>query len=336
MRRHLLWFLLLCACANVGPHEPNTPMHHHESGFTNQSGVTGTDPIEFMLDRGRLVLGQTGDDAARALSVEQSRAAWDALGNRDAVQWLGHASIRLRLSGRTYLIDPVIGERVSPVDSIGPKRQSPAPVPVEALRDTDAIVVTHDHYDHFEKPMVDKVHAVSGARCFLPLGLEDDDDLNCPVHALDWLKSAEDGPVTLTLLPAQHESGRFLFDRDKTLWGSWLISSAKQRVYFSGDTGYGPHFAELRWGGAIDLAVLNVGGYRPRVYNKHVHMNPEESIRAADDMGAKRVLIVHWGTYPLGLEDAQETFDRLRTAAERANWKDGRLMFVPIGTAFGL
>jgi L-ascorbate metabolism protein UlaG (beta-lactamase superfamily) len=336
LRSFCLCFGLLTACTTVGPHDPGTPDHHRKSGYANETGITGTGPIEFLIDRGRMVSGLVGRGAAVALSPAQSVAAWDALDGDDALQWLGHASIRLRLQGRSYLIDPVMGQRASPVQFIGPPRLSQAPVPVADLADTDAILITHDHYDHFEKSMVNSVHAVSNAVCVMPLGLNEDDDLNCPVRDVDWWDSIQDGPVTLTLLPAQHESGRSLLDRNRTLWGSWIISSESRRVYLSGDTGYGPHFAALKDIGPVDLAIFNVGGYAPRDFNRHVHLTPEEAVRAADELAAKRVLIVHWGTYSLGQEDAQETYDRMHDAARSANWVEGRLLFVPIGTTFRL
>lgn len=325
------------ACTMVGGPVEGAPAHHREHGFANPSGLGGSSAVDFLLDRTRLALFSRSEESpAPALPEGQAASAWAAT-EGDAAQWLGHASVRLRLDGTVLLIDPVVAEVVTPLPPFGPPRATSPPLGAAELDDVAAILVTHDHYDHFEPETVTAVAATTGARCLMPLGVAAGEGALCALTELDWGDSAAVGPLTVTLQPAQHESGRGLFDRDRSLWGAWLIEGGGKRVYVSGDGGYGAHFAQLgeALGGPIDLAILSVGGYEPRTVNHGVHMDPEEAIRALQDLGAGRALIVHWGTYPLGLESGGETVERVRAAAEAAGLPPDAVVFLAIGEVLG-
>jgi len=320
-----LLLLLAGGCTAVGAPVPGAPAHHRQHGFANPSGLGGSDPGEFLIDRTRLALF-TGEESSPApvLAPGEAAAAWAGAAG-DAAQWLGHASLRLRLAGTTVLVDPVLAEIVSPLPPFGPPRASPPPLGVDELGDVAAVLISHDHYDHFEPETVTALRAP----CFMPLGVAAGEGADCALTELDWGESAALGALTLTLLPAQHESGRGLFDRDRSLWGAWLVEGGGRRVYVSGDGGYDAHFAAVD--GPIDLAVLSVGGYEPRGINHGVHMDPEEAVRAFQDLRAARALIVHWGTYPLGLESGGETVGRVRAAAEAAGLPPDAVVFLAIG-----
>lgn len=325
----------LTGCGAVGEPVPGAPGHHREYGYANLSGRSGTDPFEFLLDRTRLALGREERGAAPVLAPAAAAAAWDETGEADAVQWLGHGTVRVRISGNEFLVDPVFAARTSPVSSIGPPRASPPPLGPADLAGAAAVLITHDHYDHLEPRSLAPI-AAAGAICLVPLGVSETAPAGCPTTQLDWHQGVAIGPATATLLPAQHESGRGLFDRDASLWGAWLIEGDGARVYLSGDTGYGDHFAKLGAEGGVDLAVLIVGGYRPRAFNRDVHMSPEEAVAAILDLRAERALIVGWGTYPLGLETGHETVRRLREAAAAAGLAPDRILILPIGGALRL
>lgn len=307
----------LAACAS----EPSTPVpgvpaHHVEGGFRNVPPVRPPDAVAFGFDRLRLAVipnPEAQGRAARRTSAE-ARAAWDATGDADAVLWIGHATVLVRLGGKTLLFDPLFGDYATPVPPFGPRRLVPPGIALADLPRIDAILVSHDHYDHFEPGSIRRIAARDRPLCVLPLRVGGREDFGCArTERLDWGAVARLGAgasaVILRLLPAQHDSGRGLFDRNRALWGSWLAEARRgrtvRRVYFAGDTGYGPHFARI--GAAhrpIDLALLPVAAYGPRVVNRHVHLDPAEALRAFADLRARRMLAIHWGTFALGTDDA--------------------------------
>lgn len=203
------------ACTAVGPRVEGTPAHHRTLGFANPSGAGGASSLDFLIDRTRLAFFPVERTPVAALPPEEARARWQQTGQRDAVQWLGHASLRLRLAGEIFLVDPVMSRVLSPVPPFGPARASAPPIAVEELIGPDAILITHNHYDHYEP---DTVEAAAGpfTQCMMPLGVSDGDELECAVTELDWFQSRQIGPVKTTLLPAQHDSARGLLDRDKS------------------------------------------------------------------------------------------------------------------------
>lgn len=328
---------VLCgACSQVGEHLPGTPAHHRAQGFANETGVTGEAPLPFLLDRLRLALAPETTEAAPALGRAETRAAWTATGGEDAVQWLGHGTVRLRLAGMVLLLDPVFGALLTPLPPFGPPRLSAPPLDLADLADVSVILLTHDHYDHFEPETV-KALAASGVACLVPLRLDEDEGLDCATRSLDWGDSVRLGRVTATLLPAQHEAGRGLFDRNRSLWGAWLLQGAGKRIYLAGDSGYGPHFAAL--GEAeppVDLAIFNLGGYEPSGRDAGMHMAPAQVVRAFLDLGAKRALMVHWGTYPLGEESVEEMRASLARVAASEGIAPDRILFLVIGEALRL
>jgi L-ascorbate metabolism protein UlaG (beta-lactamase superfamily) len=237
-----------------------------------------------------------------------------------AVTWFGHASALLEIDGRRLLVDPVWGERVSPSPTLGPTRLHPNPVPLDALPPVDVVVISHDHYDHLDLPTVRWLLRRSGATFVVPLGIgvhlrtwgvPDD-----RIVELDWNGSTTIGGLTLTCTEARHFSGRF-FARDTTLWASWAIAGPRHRVFFGGDTGYTPAFAEIGARlGPFDLTLLPVGAYNDAWHA--IHMDPEEAVRANGDLGGQVMLPIHWATFNLAFHRWAEPVQRACAAAERA------------------
>lgn len=243
-----------------------------------------------------------------------------------AATFVNHATFVLRFADSAgtgtvnVLADPIWSERCSPVSFAGPKRVHAPGVPFDSLPRIDLVVVSHNHYDHLDLPTLRRVWARDSALFLVPLGdralLHGAGILN--VEELDWWETRVVRGVTVTFLPAKHWSARGIADRNRSLWGAWGFAGPDgTRVYHAGDTGYGPHFAETgaRWG-APDLALLPIGAYAPRWFMRDAHMDPEEAVQAFHDLGARKAVGMHFGTFQLTGEGRDEPAAYTETVAE--------------------
>jgi L-ascorbate metabolism protein UlaG (beta-lactamase superfamily) len=217
------------------------------------------------------------------------------------------------------LVDPVWGFRVSPSPVFGPTRLHSVPVPLEDLPPVDAVLISHDHYDHLDLPTVQRLLELQTAPFVVPLGIgEHLRKWGVPenrIVELDWNASTTIGALTLTCTEARHFSGRF-FARDTTLWASWVVAGPAHRVFFGGDTGYTPAFAEIGARlGPFDLTLLPVGAYNDAWHA--IHMDPDEAMRAHGDLGGRVFLPIHWATFNLAFHRWAEPVQRVLTAAKR-------------------
>lgn len=232
--------------------------------------------------------------------------------------WFGHSTLLLNLDDHTILIDPVF-HNASPVSFIGKRFQKPV-VELSELPPVDSIVISHDHYDHLDKLTVEYFRTKE-TKFYVPKGvgahLEDWGIPQERITELSWHESAMSGPIVFTATPAQHFSGRGLFDRNETLWASWVIQGVTEKIYYSGDTGYGPHFKEIgEKYGPFEYAFIENGQYNVRWPD--VHMQPEESLQAYVDLDAHTFIPVHWGMFDLSLHHWTEPIVRTHTIA--MNW----------------
>ncbi|MCW9034940.1 MAG: MBL fold metallo-hydrolase [Rhodospirillales bacterium] len=235
------------------------------------------------------------------------------------VTWLGHSAILIEIDGLKILTDPMFGERASPFSWIGPKRFQQPPINIADIPELDAIIISHDHYDHLDMESI-KLLNDRTLHFFTPLGvgshLKQWGVNPSKITELDWWGEAEvANGVIVAATPAQHFSGRGVFDRNKTQWASWAIIGQKERLFFSGDTGFHREFDEIgKRYGPFDLAMLENGAYDKSW--SQVHMMPEETIAASKMLNAKRIIPIHWGTFDLALhpwyEPAQKTYSLSR------------------------
>lgn len=236
------------------------------------------------------------------------------------VTWLGHSTMLLELGGARILTDPVFGERASPMSFAGPRRFHPTPVPLDALPELDAVLVSHDHYDHLCRPTIEAL-AKKRVRFVTALGvgthLEAFGVAPELITELDWWERASVGGVTLTATPSQHFSGRGLSDRNRTLWASWVFESDKHRLFFSGDTGLTEEYREVgRRHGPFDVVMLEVGAFHPSWGG--IHLGPENALKAHAMLGSGLLMPVHWGTFNLALHAWDEPAETLlRLASEQ-------------------
>ncbi|RSN61878.1 hypothetical protein DMH12_07005 [Streptomyces sp. WAC 04229] len=266
-----------------------------------------------------------------------------------AVTWAGHASWVVRIGGLTVLTDPVWSRRILGT----PARITPVGVAWSDLPRVDAVVISHNHYDHLDAPTLRRLPRDTPVLVPAGLGRWFHRRRFTRVTELDWWEATELRPrggadgalgkggggrragVRFDFVPAHHWSKRSLVDTCRSLWGGWVLTAPDgRRVYFAGDTGYGHWFTRIgrRYPG-IDLALLPVGAYEPRWWLSDVHCDPEEAVRAAQDVGARRMAPMHWGTFVLSAEPVLEPLTRTRAAWQAAGLPREDLWDLPVGAS---
>lgn len=217
--------------------------------------------------------------------------------------WFGHSSVLFQMEGVNFLIDPVFSERSSMFSFVGPKRfDFPTYMSVGQLPKIDAVIISHDHYDHLDYETFMELKDVAN-KYYVPLGvaahLEKWGVPSEQITEMEWWEEAVfSEKITLVCTPSRHFSGRGLTDRSSTLWSSWVFLGQDKRVYFSGDSGYTPEFKNIgEKYGPFDFAMMECGQYNQQW--KSIHMMPEETAQAAIDINAKLMMPIHWGKFPL-------------------------------------
>lgn len=242
--------------------------------------------------------------------------------NRARLIWFGHSAFLLQIEGKNILLDPMFGDVPAPSPMLGSTRFSDGlPIAIEKLPKIDAIVFSHDHYDHLDygsimglKDKTDAFYVPLGVGVHLTKwGIEKE-----RITELDWWEEADFRELRFVCAPAQHFSGRGLSDRGSTLWSSWIIKSTSENIFFSGDSGYGPHFKEIgQRFGPFDFAMLECGQYNTMW--QEIHMLPEETAQAGIDVRAKEIMPIHWGAFKLAMHPWIEPVERLAKKAEELN-----------------
>jgi len=238
--------------------------------------------------------------------------------------WIGHATVLLQVAGINILTDPHLTERASPLALAGPKRRMPPAIALADLPHIDVVLISHNHYDHLDAASVRALARQPGGppRFYVPLGVRTFFDARrIPVAAeMDWWECARGDGVDVHFVPAQHWSARTLRDRNRTLWGGFVVEAGGFRFIYTGDTGYSKDFADIgtRFGG-FDLAVIPIGAYAPRWFMATHHVDPSEAVKIHRDLGARRSLGVHWGTFVLTDEPLDEPPRKLAEALAAAN-----------------
>jgi L-ascorbate metabolism protein UlaG (beta-lactamase superfamily) len=235
---------------------------------------------------------------------------------RAAIAFVGHSTFLIRTASAVLITDPVFTSHAGPLGRLGPRRVRPPAIAPDALPPIDIVLVSHNHYDHFQpsslRLFADRPSFVA------PLGLASALPRARRVE-LDWWQSTTVGAATITSVPAQHFSARTPWDRNRTLWCGFVVQADGVTVYFAGDTGYSPHFAEIAERFPfIDVALLPIGAYEPRWFMTPAHMNPEEAVRAHLDLRPRLSIGMHFGTFQLtdeGIDDPVRALEQARAAA---------------------
>jgi L-ascorbate metabolism protein UlaG (beta-lactamase superfamily) len=242
------------------------------------------------------------------------------------------------------LTDPMWSERCSPVSWVGPKRYREPGIRFEDLPPIDVVLVSHNHYDHLDLPTLKRLAKKGTPRSIVPLGnLDLVRGSGIPiVEELDWWQPVRlSADITITLVPAQHFSSRTLWDRNKTLWGGFVISGPSGNVYYSGDTGYGPHFREIaRRFSPIRVALLPIAPFRPPQakepvpgYRSVVHMGPAEAVQAHLDLNPRISIAAHFQVFRLGMEGFEDAVNALSSTLKEYNLEPDAFVAPVLGRA---
>lgn len=340
----------------MNPYFDPTKPHHRPGGFQNSDGdFVPRSLAEVLRWKWRAArdglppapMTPTPRVEADLAFLKANAAAGGAM--VPAVTWIGHASVMAQLGGITLLTDPIFSERASPFSFLGPKRHVPPGIAIGDLPRIDLVVISHNHYDHLDAASVEKLAAqAGGAPLFLvPLGLGSflaARGIDRAVE-LDWWQThriaGPKGDVEVLLSPARHWSARGLTDRMATLWGGFAVLAPDCQLFFAGDTAYSRDFRDLRErlagrqrhesGGGFDLALLPIGAYEPRWFMSNQHVNAAEAVKIHRDLGAKRSLGVHWGTFELTDEALDEPPRALAHEANTAGLPIDEFFVLAIG-----
>lgn len=233
--------------------------------------------------------------------------------------WFGHSAFMLELDGKVFLLDPMLGKVPSPHPWLGnPRYNSQMPLSIAAMPQIDAVVISHDHYDHLDYGSIDSLKG-KVRHFFVPLGVENHLQ-RWGVEAeritvMDWGEQTDFEGTVLACKPSRHFSGRGLFDRACTLWCSWVIEGREEKIFFSGDSGYGPHFKEIgEEHGPFDIALLECGQYNQDWHA--IHMMPEETAQAGMDVKAQVIMPIHWGAFTLAFHSWTDPVERVLDKAQ--------------------
>jgi N-acyl-phosphatidylethanolamine-hydrolysing phospholipase D len=326
--------------------------HHTPQGFRNNYIGSVTKSLSDLLrwqwqrirhrlpPKPRLAIPQAAADLEFVAS--NARAGTEMI---PAVTWIGHATMLVQAGGLTVLTDPIFSARASPVPFAGPSRAQAPGIALQDLPHIDVVVISHNHYDHLDRASVTALaNQAGGAPLFLvPLGLKSwlaQRGITRAVE-LDWWDGHVHAGIDFQLVPAQHWSGRSLNDRNKTLWGGWAVLSSDFHWFFTGDTGYSQDFADARrrfaarqtpeQGGGFDIALIAVGACLPRWFMKDQHVDVAEAVQIHLDLGAKRSVGVHWGTFALADDPLDLPLHELAGARGAKGVSETSFFLMPIG-----
>jgi N-acyl-phosphatidylethanolamine-hydrolysing phospholipase D len=341
--------LALVGCGTSNPYFDARQPHHRPEGFQNlhtpfQDKGLG-ELLRWWWEARRDGLPAPAQQPVPTVAADLAFITHNARAGaamQPAFTWVGHSTVLAQFSGLNVLTDPMFSERASPVSFAGPKRAQPPGLSLQQLPHIDLVLVSHDHYDHLDEASVLALNAQAGGPPLfvVPLGLKPWLAERGITHAveLDWWQSHRLGTVDVVLTPAQHWSGRGLTDRRRSLWGGFAVFAPDFHFLYTGDTGYSPDFAEIRRrfadrqkDGGFDLALVPVGAYEPRWFMKDQHVNPEESVRIHRDLGTRRSLGVHWGTFELTDESLDEPPRALARALSAQGLSDNDFFVLAVG-----
>lgn len=316
--------------------EAKSPEHHTENGFRNfskEKKVKGLGPAFYLR---RIWHSIFLHDVPKEHYLPHTKAI--QLRNSipgDGITWLGHATFLIKISGKTILTDPFLTDFASPVSFGGPQRMLSPGIPLDQLPPIDFIIVSHNHYDHLDDKTIQKLQNKDKIQVLVPLGIKPffTERGYTRVTELNWHNDITINNIKFISVPAVHNSGRSLNDKNKTLWSSWAIFGPDKKVYFGGDSAYSERVYKDIGNkyGPFDYAVVPIGAYEPRLRMKTHHMNPEEAVKAGMDLKATTLIASHWGTINLSDEPPWEPPELFLKAGFDGGFMENNLWIMKIG-----
>lgn len=313
-------------------------MHHSNGRFKNVNDCKGASFIDFLRWR----FSRLGKSPSRKGVSDFPMARNDPTflkSNQSEITltWIGHATLLLQINGKNILTDPHFSQRASPVQWAGPRRVVPPGLALGDLPAIDMVVISHNHYDSLDTGSITRLYERDhgpSTTFFVPLGLGRwFRNLGISrVIELDWWDRYEAGGLEIIAVPVQHWSKRLLESANTTLWAGWIIRSNSFRFFFAGDSGYASHFKEIgRKFGPFDLCATPIGAYRPRWFMRAHHMNPAEAVQVHLDVGSKKSVGIHWGTFKLTDEPLDEPPEKLAKARREKNIPEDEFLVLKHG-----
>lgn len=281
-----------------GPESP----HFNGKTFLNKGGAES----KGLLSVFKWIIGRDQGPWAKKYDVEIGPKPTAFSGEDLLVTFVNHSTFLIQWHELNILTDPIWSERCSPFSFVGPQRMRPPGIHYADLPNIDMVLLSHNHYDHLDLPTLSKLEADFSPLFIVPLGvgalLTKKGIKN--IVELDWWAEIKNG-INIKALPAQHFSGRGMFDRNKTLWSGYLLEHSGKKIYFAGDTGYGEIFREIgKKEGPFDLAIIPIGAYMPKWFMSPIHISPAEAVKLHQDVRARKSIAMHFGTFPLA-DDGQ-------------------------------
>lgn len=292
--------------------------HFNGKTFSNYDGVRqeGTTAVlRWMMNRDRTPWQED-------LSERYGKRPLGHFRDGIRISFVNHSTFLIQVDGVNILTDPVWSKRVSPVRWAGPKRMKLPGIRFEDLPPIHVVLISHNHYDHLDEPTLRLLAGAHHPHIIVPLGVKRFLDKRGigNVSQVDWWEEVDAGQgVSVQALPAQHFSGRGLFDRNKTLWCGFVIKTSAGHIYFAGDTGYNERmFADIAAkAGPIRLSLLPIGAYRPEWFMSPIHTSPAEAVRAHKVLKARESIAIHFGTFPMADDGQHEPVEDLREVLTR-------------------
>ncbi|MFS1523835.1 MBL fold metallo-hydrolase [Microbulbifer sp. 2304DJ12-6] len=330
-----IFVVLLAACASA-----YVDQRHHSPNFEGDV-FKNTNPVKFLSfwEMFRASFESEVEPAVWPEWVEtkDDRSPFKRVnGSNTRITFINHATFLIQSGGFNILTDPVFSERTSPFSFVGPKRVHKPGITLENLPPIDVIIISHDHYDHLDLKSIEALVKRDNPNIYMGLGVGERLSGAGQFIELDWWESSKVADnFQLWFLDVQHFSGRWLTDRNSTLWGGFLLAINGQKIYFGGDSGYADHYKRTfdRFG-PVDIAFLPIGAYAPREFFKAVHMDPMEAVQAHTELQASLSIGMHYGAFQLTAEAISEPIELLEEAKKKANLKPSEFITLEIGQAY--
>jgi N-acyl-phosphatidylethanolamine-hydrolysing phospholipase D len=331
----LLILILLNSCIS---NQPQAKAHHTNNGFKNtnpefvEHGLGSL--IQWMSTRWKVEHSIDPTDYPEFPVLNNDGKLLRENKSKLSVTWIGHATTLIQVEGVSILTDPIWSDRCSPVSFAGPKRYTPPGIQLDNLPNIDVVIISHNHYDHMDLPTLLELEKKFHPTFIAGLGNREfllKEGLGSVIE-LDWWENTKIKDVSISFTPAQHFTGRGIFDRFKSLWGSYVIEGRSEKVYFAGDTGYSPHFKEIAEKyGKMDIAILPIGAFEPRWFMADVHVDPEQAVQAFEDLDAKYFIPMHYMTFVLSDEKLDSPIPLTVQAFQARKMELSRLIAFKIG-----